>query len=166
MQDGDGYLYSILMLPIFSSRLMKFSPPGRKVISTTSFPRQLDKISAPRMRPTNAWLRSGENDRSVDAMLAHTESGTVALHSCRKTKTALVPSGDRVELKTTLRQLANCSRAYQINPNNIAVPMQIIATMAMPTRNHNGRVRRKCAISYIFLAALSGGSYCYIKPSQ
>jgi hypothetical protein len=85
IQDGDRYLYSILMVPTLASRLMKFFPPGMKAISRASFPRQLDTISAPGMRPTNALLRSGENDRSVGAILAHTESGTVALHSCRKT---------------------------------------------------------------------------------
>jgi len=129
----------------------------------TSFPGQLGSTWAPPTKPRNAWLRSGERGWSVGTIVAQIESGTVALHSCRKTSTALMPSGDRVEFRATLLQLTNPSIPGEAKRG--VTPITAMAPIAI--RSHRGGgggslPSARCT----FLAARAKGVRDYIEPGR
>jgi hypothetical protein len=126
-----GYLYSTVTSPTRRSLLKILSPPGMRAISTALSPSHLAITTCSPEVAKKAGFFSGEKEPPAGAMLACVLNPTVAPHSFPKTTMDLVPSGDGIELRTTVLQSPKMLMTYETYRAPPAITAQTATTGMM-----------------------------------
>jgi hypothetical protein len=108
-----AYGYITLTSPTRCSFLNTLPPPGTRVISTALSPSHLAITTCRPEVAKNAGSLSGENELAAGAMLSCVLKPTAAPHSFPKTTITFLPSGDGIDLRTSVLHSPKMLMKYQ-----------------------------------------------------